>query len=397
MGSTIAAIIKTVSALLTSENSRKTVGWILTAVLSPLILLLVLLCSIGAGGAEHNTSTVYASFYGSGYSENAPVEFRSYVSDMRLAFALLDSEITSLNNQIENSLGLDPIRIKAVFFVLYFGSDVPSLYATSRFVKCFYSTEEQTRTVELEQEDGTKVEIEELYTVVIPHSPNTSYLNLTRLYGRAITDKDKSNIEHIYTLIANPGGGTVTGNYLRGEHPSIELDLSEFQDPTTKNADDLVTYVTHAWDSCWGYVWGTFGTVLTDSLLEYKTQQYPDEVGNSESFIRANWLNSRTADCVGLIKGYGWLNPETLTIDYGSNGMPDYSANQMYYSASVSGPISTMPDTPGLAVWMNGHIGVYIGNDEVIEAFNTSKGVIKTKLHEGAWTNWLQIECINYD
>ena len=37
--------------------------------------------------------------------------------------------------------------------------------------------------------------------------------------------------------------------------------------------------------------------------------------------------------------------PETLTIDYATNGMPDLGANQMYYSASVSGPIDTMPDT----------------------------------------------------
>ena len=30
--------------------------------------------------------------------------------------------------------------------------------------------------------------------------------------------------------------------------------------------------------------------------------------------------------------------------------MPDLGANQMYYNASVSGTIDTMPDIPGLAV-----------------------------------------------
>ena len=171
----------------------------------------------------------------------------------------------------------------------------------------------------------------------------------------------------------------------------------QFADPNTKNAEDLVIYVTHAWESGWGYVWGTYGSVLTESLLDYKIEQYPDGVGTYETFIRANWLGGRTTDCVGLIKGYGWLNPDTMTIEYGTNGMPDLGANQMYYNASVSGTIDTMPDIPGLAVWHDGHIGVYIGDGYVIEAMNTKKGVVKTKLEGRGWTHWLQIEYINYD
>jgi cell wall-associated NlpC family hydrolase len=56
-----------------------------------------------------------------------------------------------------------------------------------------------------------------------------------------------------------------------------------------------------------------------------------------------------------------------------------------------------MPDTPGLAVWMNGHIGVYIGNGEVIEASSTRKGVIKTKLAGRGWSAWLEVPYISYD
>lgn len=392
------AIAKAALALLSDEGTRKKIGWVLVAILSPIILLIILLCSIGTGGAAHNNTTVYASFYGSSYTENVPLEFRSHVSEMQTAFSLLDSEVASVNNLSENNNGLDPIRVKAIFFALCFGEDAPSSYAAANFVQCFYLTEERVRFVEIEQEDGTVIEAEETYTVTIPLSLESAYADLSDLLGREITSEDRSNIEHIYSMIAGPvGGGSFNGDYVRGENLSIELDASAFTNPTTKNADDLVTYAIHAWDSGWGYVWGTFGNVLTESLLEYKVQQYPDGVGNYESFIRVNWLNGRTTDCVGLIKGYGWLNPETLTIDYGTNGMPDYSANQMYYSASVSGPISTIPDTPGLAVWFDGHIGVYIGNGEVIEAAGTSKGVIKTKLSERAWTNWLQIEFINYD
>ena len=55
-----------------------------------------------------------------------------------------------------------------------------------------------------------------------------------------------------------------------------------------------------------------------------------------------------------------------------------------------------MPDTPGLAVWKSGHIGVYIGNGEVVEAMGTKYGVVKTKLAGRGWSAWLQIPYISY-
>ena len=216
--------------------------------------------------------------------------------------------------------------------------------------------------------------------------------------GRTITEDDKSNINHIYSMIAGTAGsGNYNGEFLRGDGSSIDLDISAFADPNSKNAADLVTYAIHAWESGWGYVWGTYGDVLTESLFAYKLEQYPDGVGSYEDFIRANWLGGRTTDCVGLIKGYGWLSPETMTIDYGTHGMPDIGANQMYYSATESGTIDTMPDIPGLAVWHDGHIGVYIGGGQVIEAMGTKYGVVKTELANRGWTHWLKIPYINYD
>ena len=265
-------------------------------------------------------------------------------------------------------------------------------------MECFYTWETRTRTVNVENEDGTVTSTEEEYTVAVPVSLYQAYANLEAELGRTITEDDKSNINHIYTMIAGTaGGGSYSGEFLRGDGSSIDLDISAFVDPANKNAADLVTYAIHAWESGWGYVWGTYGNVLTESLLTYKVSQYPDGVGNHEDIIRANWLGGRTADCVGLIKGYGWLSPETMTIDYGTHGMPDIGANQMYYNARESGPISTMPDIPGLAVWHEGHIGVYIGGGQVVEAMGTRYGVVKTELAGRGWTHWLKIPYINYD
>ena len=397
MAVTAGMIAKVAATALSNEKLRKGIGWGLVAVLSPVILLISAMCSIGTGGADHNNQAVAAAFYGTSYSSEVPMAFRSHIEDMRTAFSLLDSAVASVNVRTEGGNSLDLIRVKAVFYALCFCDDAPNRRAANRFVKCFYTWETRTRTVEVESEDGTVTSTEE-YTVAVPVSLHQAYANLEAELGRTITEDDKSNINHIYTMIAGTeGGGSYDGSFIAGGDRSIELDISTFANPTTKNATDLVTYAVHAWESGWGYVWGTYGNVLTESLLAYKVSQYPDGVGNHEDIIRANWLGGRTTDCVGLIKGYGWLSPETMTIDYGTHGMPDIGANQMYYTARESGPISTMPDIPGLAVWHEGHIGVYIGGGHVIEAMGTKNGVVKTELAKRNWTHWLKIPYINYN
>ena len=396
MSAGIAAAIKAGIAILSDERGRKAVGWILVAILSPLILLVAFLCCLGSGTAQHNNSMMDYCFYGSSYAGEIPAEFQGQMDAMRTAFSSLDSAVSSVNS-IAESGGLDPIQVKAAFFVLCSGGEMDA----DTFAQCFYTTEERTRTVTVTttNDDGEEVEEkqEESYTVTVPKSLNSSYASLSTALGREITAEERKSIQEVYTRIAGSGGEGYDGSYLRGSDPSVELDVSTFTDPTTKNAHDLAAYAIHAWNSGWGYVWGTYGNVLTESLLDYKLQQYPEGVGNYESFIRANWLDGRTTDCVGLIKGYGWLDPDDLKIKYGTNGMPDIGANTMYHNAVVKGPISTMPDTPGLAVWMDGHIGVYIGGGEVVEASSTRKGVIKTQLAGRGWTAWLEVPYINYD
>lgn len=191
------------------------------------------------------------------------------------------------------------------------------------------------------------------------------------------------------------GGGSITPGGSGGSGDNA-IDISAFVSPGTKNNLDLAAYAVQAWENGWGYVWGTYGNVLTQSLFDYKLQQYPDGVGKYADFIRNNWLNRRTADCVGLIKGYGWLDANSLEIKYGTNGMPDYGANQMYQSATESGTMDTMPDIVGLAVWKQGHIGVYIGNGYVIEAMGTKYGVVKTELVKRSWSGWCKIPYIDY-
>ena len=77
MAITVGMIAKAAATALSNEKLRKGIGWGLVAVLSPVILLIAALCSIGTGGADHNNQAVAAAFYGTSYSTEVPMVFRS--------------------------------------------------------------------------------------------------------------------------------------------------------------------------------------------------------------------------------------------------------------------------------------------------------------------------------
>ena len=144
------------------------------------------------------------------------------------------------------------------------------------------------------------------------------------------------------------------------------------------------------------YWYGTFGNTGSEELWKAKKKQYPQYynwTGTPYDNFPSQY-GKRVHDCVGLIKGYLWSDTPTAKPKY--NGSQDTSANGMLAKCKENGSIATIPDIPGVLVFMDGHVGVYIGNGEVIEARGHEYGVVKTQLKSRPWKWWGKCPWIDY-
>lgn len=202
MSISASVIAKTTAAILTDEKARKTIGWTLVAILSPLILLIAVFCSILGGSADHNRSILHLCFDGGTLPPNTPAEYRVYIEDMQQSFSLLDKFITECNTMTESNNSLDAIRVKAIFFALYFGDESPSTRAHQQFADCFVTYEERTKTVSSTAPDGNEVNTVEHYTVAIPITDlETVWTNIQSAMGIPITIEQRSNADCIEHLV----------------------------------------------------------------------------------------------------------------------------------------------------------------------------------------------------
>lgn len=277
-----AAAVKAALAALTDEQARKTVGWIAAAVLAPIILIAALLLSLLSGTTQHNNAAVDLVFNGGVVPSSMSAEYAAQVRVMQTCLEELDSAVAEVNDQMESG-SLDGNWVKAVFFSLCFWDEHLKLTPSEArdFADCFVRYEERTRTVAsgTDPDTGETIYTEETYTVAVPVDQEIAFNNLDAA-GYPITEDLVVNAQAVYDRIAYGAADGYTGEIQYGSSRITELDTSDFTAPTTKNAEDLVAYVTHAWESGWGYVWGTFGQTLTESLMESKIRQYPDGVGS---------------------------------------------------------------------------------------------------------------------
>ena len=160
-----------------------------------------------------------------------------------------------------------------------------------------------------------------------------------------------------------------------------------------KTSEGLVAYAKAQLGKPYWY--GTFGNTASPQLLAAKRKQYP-EYYNPDKY-RTGWTGQygmRVHDCVGLIKGYLWSDSPTAAPKYVK--AQDVSANGMLKACKIKGKIATLPEIPGVLVFFDGHVGVSVGNGEVIEARGHNYGVVRTKLKSRPWTDWGKCPWIDY-
>lgn len=144
------------------------------------------------------------------------------------------------------------------------------------------------------------------------------------------------------------------------------------------------------------YWMGTFGQTACNALYQQKKAQYPDYY-TAKDFEKQ--FGQRVHDCVGLIKGYLWSDTPTSAPKYNAN--QDVGADGMFKKCTVSGKISTFQKIPGQCVFKGtdskkSHIGVYVGNDTVIEAKGHKYGVVCSNITDN-WKYWGQCCWIEND
>lgn len=246
MWATVGAALKKIAvALLGNPKVLKTIGGIVLGLIIIIVMPVVAIVSIFNGDIEIDTNEL----------QRMVVENLSAEEQAKLQF--VEDTMYAIEREMKASGFSDPRVTEAqVLFTLSLYDYAQEADFVSKLVGCFAS----------EQTD------EQLIAAV------------NAAFGTAISAEEFSQV--------------------MGAIRSVYIDTSGYIDPCTKNNLDLVEWAKQAKLRGWGYVWGTYGEVLTRSYYNAKAEQYPDEVGGYADFIESNWLGGRTSDCNGLIKGY---------------------------------------------------------------------------------------------
>lgn len=233
-----ALVAKAAAMLLTNEKARKGVGWAIAAILSPVIVVVALLCVLGSGAVSHNISAAQLCFQEGGIPADVPAEYRVCIEQTRASFAELDGIMADIQSNMEDGHSLDPIWVKAVFFSLYFGGEAPPL---AQFAHCFAASETRTETVTEKDESGNDIEVERIYNVFVPIEDMAKvYANLAASLGVEITEEQKTNADSVYSLIKYGYPTTGEGGTFEGaDVPYVGVD--GFCSPVGANWRNIVT------------------------------------------------------------------------------------------------------------------------------------------------------------
>ncbi len=150
-------------------------------------------------------------------------------------------------------------------------------------------------------------------------------------------------------------------------------------------AQELIAKFQFALDQKWGYIWGGTGQTWTQAKQDAATRSMTVKYGS-------RWIGKRVADCSGLFswsfKELGWY------MYHGSNTMWNKYCTS---KGTLQGESTIRPGTAVFLVNSAGsrhHVGLFIGDDTVIEAKGTAYGVVTSKLSH--WDEWGELTGVDY-
>lgn len=121
------------------------------------------------------------------------------------------------------------------------------------------------------------------------------------------------------------------------------------------------------------YALGMWGFKITEEKIQTKAKQYPSwytetRINMLRQLIGKNYWGF---DCVCMPKAifWGWAGDDSMDKGgavYTANGVPDLGANQLY-NACVEKSKDFTNIMIGELCWMDGHVGVYVGNGLSVE------------------------------
>ena len=147
-------------------------------------------------------------------------------------------------------------------------------------------------------------------------------------------------------------------------------------------------------------------------LVKWAEEQYKKKNRYKSGGIgRYDSDGTRQFDCCGLFKCFMWHDYSTQNSKYYGKTQKDLSCEGLLAEAKEKGPISTIPEIPGILVYMKGHMGIYAGNGKVIEStaakFDGKKGRIYKTYFKGdgkgcdgkraTWIKWFKSPNLTYE
>lgn len=346
-------IAKAAISVLADERLRKGISWTIAAILSPFILIILILCGLLSGTASHNNNALYLSFNEASISGNIPEEYKGHIEDMRRSFLILDGKIEEVNSQIEDGNSLDSIRVKAIFYSMYFGENHPSRVSQGKYIDCFVTYEERTRTIT----DSEGNEYEEIYIVAIPITNLSEiYRNIESEMGKAVNYEDMANANEIYYRIKY-------GTPAPSEGDSFAEWKDWIQSLTPEELENLYNDLPE----------GEKGSEIVRLAMLRLGDPYSQERRGQGRYTDCSYLTMWSYRQIGII-------------------IPGTAAEQARFCVNNNLTVSKNDLVPGdLVFWShqpNGrfmnitHVGVYAGNGKVIDAAYSKGQVVYRDLFD---------------